>query len=587
MIADQYLQLRTDLETAMIALLRLAVDVQRSGASAETLQALLADIREPLLFVVVGEVKAGKSSLLNALFGHEFARADVLPATDRVCIFRYGAEEKTIEVSPQLIERYLPIEFLRDFNVVDTPGTNTMVAEHQQITEKFVPRADLVLFVFSVVNPWTQSAWELLAFVQKRWLKNVVFVLQQADLREPAEVEVVRHHLSDTAMQKLGFAPPIFAVSARQALLAKKGTGDTAKLFAGSQFGPLEDQINRVVSEANERMTKLDSAWRTSKILLGEIAEDLRAAFTTIQRDEERLDRIFAFLQAREEQTRRQIHGFLRGIEQACRECASQGTQLLERRLTFWTTIKLVWRRDDWQRDFQGEMETKLRQIVQPQIDHAVQLLETDLRGIWPQLEEMLDPHLGGDAKSHAPTAPPDFSRQRRELLASIQLTLAERISGRAIEEQLAAIFRETSDRLRIPAGVVAAGGVVAVIAAMSSAAVADVTGVLAASAAVLGTLVAHRQRQKILSTYAAQMEAKQVELVGAIEAQITRAIEVFYAEIRATLQPLAAFCQAQRERHQPMMDRIAELERTFDQLRPRLPAISPDPPAGVTPERA
>ncbi len=60
----------------------------------DTLHGLLTDIREPLLFVVVGEVKAGKSSLLNALFGQEFARVDVLPATDRVYIFRYGDEEK-------------------------------------------------------------------------------------------------------------------------------------------------------------------------------------------------------------------------------------------------------------------------------------------------------------------------------------------------------------------------------------------------------------------------------------------------------------------------------------------------------------
>src|SRR5205823_14668431 len=104
---------------------------QRSAGSLETLQALLANIREPLLFVVVGEVKAGKSSLLNALFGREFAKADVLPATDRVCIFRYGAEEKTVDVSPQLIERFLPIEFLRDFNVVDTPGSYTLVPQHQ------------------------------------------------------------------------------------------------------------------------------------------------------------------------------------------------------------------------------------------------------------------------------------------------------------------------------------------------------------------------------------------------------------------------------------------------------------------------
>ena len=40
-----------------------------------------------------------------------FARVDVLPATDRVYIFRHGAEEKSVDVSGQLTERYLPIEF--------------------------------------------------------------------------------------------------------------------------------------------------------------------------------------------------------------------------------------------------------------------------------------------------------------------------------------------------------------------------------------------------------------------------------------------------------------------------------------------
>src|SRR5213596_2096704 len=201
MIADNYLQLRTELETALGKLLRLSSEMRRDPATLDTLHGLLTDIREPLLFVVVGEVKAGKSSLLNALFGQEFAKVDVRPATDRVYIFRYGAEEKSVEVSPRLTERYLPIPFLRDFNVVDTPGTNTMVAEHQTITESFVPRADLILFVFSVVNPWSQSAWDLLSFVQKKWLKNIVFVLQQADLRETSEIEIIRRHLQDTAME--------------------------------------------------------------------------------------------------------------------------------------------------------------------------------------------------------------------------------------------------------------------------------------------------------------------------------------------------------------------------------------------------
>ena len=254
MIADHYLQLRTELETALSGLLRLASDMHRDPATLDTIHGLATDIREPLLFVVVGEVKAGKSSLLNALFGQEFAKVDVLPATDRVYVFKHGEEESSVEVSPMLTERYLPIKFLLDFNVVDTPGTNTMVAQHQTITENFVPRADLVLFVFSVLNPWTKSAWELLRFVQKKWLKNVVFVVQQSDLREPTEVQIIRRHLEDTAMEKLGFVPPIFSVSARKALLARTTGVDKERLWKESGFGPLEEQINVTVASSGMRM---------------------------------------------------------------------------------------------------------------------------------------------------------------------------------------------------------------------------------------------------------------------------------------------------------------------------------------------
>jgi small GTP-binding protein len=240
MIADRYLQLKNGLENGLAGLIKLGSEMHRSPEQLDTLQALLREISDPLLFVVVGEVKSGKSSLLNALFGDELAKVDVLPATDRVYIFRYGTEEKTTEVSPRLTERYLPIPFLRDFNVVDTPGTNTMVKGHQMTTEEFMPRADVVLFVFSVTNPWTQSNWAFLQFLQKTWLKNVIFVLQQIDLREPAEIEIIHRHLQDTAMRQLGFVPPIFAVSARKALLARTSGVDKDRLWEESSFGPLE-----------------------------------------------------------------------------------------------------------------------------------------------------------------------------------------------------------------------------------------------------------------------------------------------------------------------------------------------------------
>jgi GTPase SAR1 family protein len=571
MIADQYLQLRSELETALAGLLKLTSELRRPPASLDAIHGLLSDIREPLLFVVVGEVKSGKSSLLNALFGQEFAKVDVLPATDKVYIFRYGAEEKQVEVSSRLTERYLPIDFLRDFNVVDTPGTNTMVEEHQTITENFVPRADLVLFVFSVINPWSQSAWELLKFVQKKWLKNLVFVLQQADLREPAEIEVIRRHLADTAMEKLGLVPPIFSVSARKALLAQTTGLDKERLWEESKFAALQEQVNLIVAESSARMLKLRSTRQTARLMLDDVTNEIRSSIDIIARDETRLRRVTHFLQARKEQTQRQVAGLVRGVEKACRDCAGQGTKLLEQRLSFWRTWQIIWSRKRWQRDFQMQIEMKLRQNVEPQLEQAVQMLETDLRGLWPQLHDMLDTLLEKELRTQVPNTVPDFARQRRELLQAVHLALIERVSGKSVEEQLVQLFGETSARLRLPAGVAAAGGIVALIAAMSSAAVADVTGLVAAGAVVVSAVVALTQRNKILRAYEKEMETKCSELVEAIEQQLNRAVELFYNEVATAFHPLEAFCIAQRRQIEPSLQRAEELERKFDVLAARL----------------
>ena len=42
-------------------------------------------------------------------------------------------------------------------NLVDTPGTNVILQRQQRLTEEFVPRADLILFVLSSDRPLTES----------------------------------------------------------------------------------------------------------------------------------------------------------------------------------------------------------------------------------------------------------------------------------------------------------------------------------------------------------------------------------------------------------------------------------------------
>lgn len=574
MVADRYLQLRSDLETALGNLLKLGSELHRPSATLDTIHGLLSDIRQPLLFVVVGEVKAGKSSLLNALFRQEFARVDVLPATDKVYIFRYGSEEKQVDISPHLVERYLPIGFLRHFNVVDTPGTNTIVEAHQEITENFLPRADVVLFVFSVANPWAQSAWNILKTVHQKWLTSVIFVLQQADLREPAELDVIRRHLEDTARQKLGLVPPIFTVSARKALRAQAGSVPRGDLWHESQVDALEEQINLTLSESSDRIRKLQSARQSGRIILGEIVSGIRASFDVIARDEGRIERVNQFVVARKEQTLRQVTSLLRSVEDACQSCTRQGRQTLISEFSFWRIWRMILTRRRSSRDLQDQIEMQLRQTVEPEVEHASQLLETDLRGLWPQVQDLLETHLArAELRQYVSRTPPDFARERRELLQAVHLTLVQHIAGRSIEEQIGKLLGETSTRLRLPAGLAAAGGVATFVAAMTSAAIADVTGIFAASAAATGTLLALRQRHKVLNAYDAQMEAKCGELSRAVEQQLKRAVDNFYQQILTAFNPLAAFCVSQRRIFEPLLVRATELEQQFDALGPRLGA--------------
>lgn len=58
-------------------------------------------------------------------------------------------------------------------NLVDTPGTNVILQRQQRLTEEFVPRADLVLFVLSADRPLTESE---VNWSQPLWLRYFSFL---------------------------------------------------------------------------------------------------------------------------------------------------------------------------------------------------------------------------------------------------------------------------------------------------------------------------------------------------------------------------------------------------------------------------
>lgn len=241
----------------------------------------------PFLFVVCGEVNAGKSTLVNGLFGLDLCRVNILPETHRVTWYRHGPAARDVEVTPVLEERYRPIEFLRDFHLVDTPGTNSVVKGHQQITERFLPVADLILFVFPVSNPWGAATWDFVAKLPDGANHRIAFVIQQADQREPMDIQVILGHMRDLSMKRMGHVPPIFAVSGKIACEAKKARPFAHTLMQKSGYPALEAFISQQVCGSPERKALLET-WRSQSSTALRIVEDRIEDQTRTLQDQDR-----------------------------------------------------------------------------------------------------------------------------------------------------------------------------------------------------------------------------------------------------------------------------------------------------------
>lgn len=241
----------------------------RQTELAQSLSEFRETIYEPFLFVIVGEVKAGKSSFINALLdtGQQIVDVAPDPCTDTIQQVLYGPLEETIEISQYQKKIYLPVEILKQISIVDTPGTNTISEHHQEITEHFVPRSDLVVFVFEAKNPYRQSAWDFFQYIHQDWHKKIIFVLQQSDLMEDDDlitnIEGVKKHAIKQGIP----SPEVFALSAKMELTGAKSS---------SGFEPLRAYIRDNITNANALALKLKSNVESAEIFLGKLTEPIQ-----------------------------------------------------------------------------------------------------------------------------------------------------------------------------------------------------------------------------------------------------------------------------------------------------------------------
>ena len=288
-LKQQFDMLRNLLQRALWLAERCA-DVEAT----QILRARLTNLQAAALLVIVGEVKAGKSSFINALLREDICEVAPGPCTVRIQELVYGPERRVEALGDSWQRIALPKEVLREITMVDTPGTNSIVKDHQTITENYIPQSDLVVFVFSAVNPHTKSAWELLTLIKKEWHRKVVFVLQQSDRATQKELTTNLEHVRQYAHERQVENPSVFILSAKREM---EGIPENA-------FVEFRNFLQTTIACGEAWRMKVEQSYQTIRSVMTRLLAHLRAEKIAVDDERAFYQGLLCQVDAREEKAR-------------------------------------------------------------------------------------------------------------------------------------------------------------------------------------------------------------------------------------------------------------------------------------------
>ncbi|MEZ4733560.1 MAG: dynamin family protein [Caldilineaceae bacterium] len=565
------------LQRERLLLEELRVILARLDASEQDLALLKASTRqmeELFLLVVVGEFNAGKTAFLNALLGEKLLTEGVTPTTSHIHILRYGEQFQQEMTADDVLLLHLPVEWLRDINLVDTPGTNAVVQRHQEITEEFIPRSDLVLFVTSADRPFSESERTFLERI-RQWSKKIVVVVNKIDLVEDeADRTKIIEFVRENGRRLLGADPQIFTVSARQALQAKQrvqqnGAQPQDDLWQASQFAPLERFMLEQLDDRERLRLKLANPLGVATKLIETYGQVIAERQAILKGDFETLDTIDNQLTAYVDDMRRDFVYQRSRVDNVLYAMAERGDRFFDDTLRLARILDLVNSekvRGEFEREVVADTSRDIERHVSELIDWVV---EKDYRQ-WQFVTEYISRRATQHADRMIGTVNSNFELNRQNLLASVGHNAQRVVERYDRESESLKLAQEVQSAIFQTAAVeVGALGLGAVLVALLNGVWLDVTGVLGASVvAALGLYVLPYRRGKVKAELRDQVNELREQLDTAITHQFESELTQSMQRLRNAIAPYTRFVRVEREKLEKLDAELRLIKSNITQLR-------------------
>jgi len=542
----------------------------------KTLQKSIRQLDELFLLVVVGEFNSGKSAFINALLGERFLPEGVTPTTSQIHILLYGPSSERQVTEDGVLTVTYPAEFLREINIVDTPGTNAIIRRHEQLTEEFVPRSDLVIFVTSADRPFTESERAFMERIRE-WGKKVVILLNKIDLLRDDEVSQVVDFIQRNALALLGFAPQIFAISARLALKAKAAESrrECKALLEASRFGEVETYILKTLDQKSRIQLKLRNPLGVGERLAASYLALVGRRLALLAEDVKAIENIEGQLEVYQADMRSDFHYRMADVEKILLEMNNRGMAYFDDTLRLARVFDLV-NTQRIQREFERQVIADTPYQIEREVSGLIDwMVDRDLRQ-WQDTLEYLDRHRARVSKQEEAIigqvgGPIEYNRRR--LLDSVGRAAREAVrtyDREAESRQLAEAMRDAvASTALIQVGAVGLG---AILVAVLHTALADFTGILAAGTlAVIGLLVIPTRRRRAKRDLDKKLEEVRQRLVGSMSEEFERELGRSVQRLREAIAPYTRFVRAEQQKLTRIEDELRSIRSALAQIRTQL----------------
>jgi small GTP-binding protein len=547
------------------------------GATQED-QATLGDsiqqLDELFLLVVVGEFNAGKSAFINALLGQKLLKEGVTPTTTQINILRYGTAQERHVINDSQHVLSLPIDWLNQISIVDTPGTNAIIRLHEVLTSQFVPRADLVLFITSADRPFTESERLFLEKIRD-WGKKVVVVINKVDiLQSEADLTQVEDFIVDNSRSLLGITPEVFPVSARLAQRAK--AGETQE-WQESRFEPLEKYIHDSLDESSRLRLKFSNPLGVGAHLLEEYLQISQSRLDLLKSDTDMLSDVDSQLEVYKEDMGRNFNFRMADIENILYEMEQRGHEYFDETFRLARVFDLL-SKDRIRQEFEHRVVADAPQRIERKVNELIDwLVDSDLRQ-WQAVNE----HLAERRRAHQERIVGDagmagFNYDRDRLMEAVGREARRVVDtyDKVEEARIIAEGAQTAVAASAALGISAVGlGTLVTIIATTAAA--DVTGILMAGAiAALGLFIIPARRRAAKSEMKQKISDLRAQLAKALRSQFEHEIERSLQHIQEAIAPYTRFVRSERNKLTEVQSSLEELKTELENLKVRIEDVT------------